>query len=397
MYFEIESEIIGSGSYGDIHLAKEKSGKEVAVKCCRISDNKGITNLIEPIIMSSFEHPYINHAHTIIAENKKLYIVQDLALNDLARATRIKKGGSLPNPNLLKEWTFALVQAVACLHRHSVIHCDIKAGNILLYPDDSIRLTDFGLAEFKATPEQTYNHLVGTNTHRPLENYLRYFWNESLDIWSLGCTLYEIAYGKLLFHHQDGWKKKFNNEKERYEIYQKYMNCLVHWGKHGPTSQHPIPDKLVLNAFQVEFSKYKYEGNIENEFDQLVLAMLVLDPKLRIKAIDAVKHNYFRNMTKSEYRIKEVERKELEPKFRLRVKRCIELSLSKESSRKIAFDIYARIDKELEIEDTNKIYACILLASKLTASEAKIKASISEVLEAEREICHHLSFHLLDF
>lgn len=200
--FDVTSTMLGHGSYGDVYLARDEYQKSYAVKCCEIT-NTGISNILEATIMGSFSHPCLNNALHIQASAKKLYIIQDLAESDLAKHTRRVRGNHQPSLAELRQWCFCLSQAVAVLHSRGVIHADIKASNVLLYADGAIRLSDFTLATKKWRKGEKFTKNVCTCTHRPLECLLKQEWDEALDIWSLGCTFYEIAYGVLLFPYQN--------------------------------------------------------------------------------------------------------------------------------------------------------------------------------------------------
>lgn len=179
--FTISDKIIGSGSYGTIYTAQNEYGRQLAVKCCNI-DSTGIPNILEASIMGSMIHPYLNRALRIQASDNKLYIIQEIAQTDLAQHTRRDKGNHRPGIVELKRWCFELAQAVSALHVDDIIHADIKASNVLLYADGSIRLTDYTLATKKWSRGEKFTHNVCTCTHRPLECLMRRSWDESLDI-----------------------------------------------------------------------------------------------------------------------------------------------------------------------------------------------------------------------
>jgi len=50
------------------------------------------------------------------------------------------------HPELLRKWSYGLVQGLACLHRQKIIHADVKANNVLLFGDQTVKLGDFTLA-----------------------------------------------------------------------------------------------------------------------------------------------------------------------------------------------------------------------------------------------------------
>lgn len=178
-------ETIGKGRFGAVYKCKE-DGEIKAIKCIKSCD----VHVAEPIIMSSIRHPHLNNALDVEFDSSYLFILQDIAITDLSRHTR-NKGLCIEQ---VKRYTIQITQAIYCLHKNGIIHADIKASNILLYNDDTVKLSDFTLSCFSLRRDG-FTHTVCTSSHRPLEKV----WSFPLDIWSFGCTIYEIRYGRLLF------------------------------------------------------------------------------------------------------------------------------------------------------------------------------------------------------
>ncbi|CAI8050411.1 Serine/threonine-protein kinase 10 [Geodia barretti] len=93
-----------------------------------------------------------------------------------------------------------MLQALECLHTSGCIHRDLKAGNILLCPDGSIRLADFGVSArpnkgqqqkkrdtFIGTPYWMAPEVVVCETNKDAP------YDQKADIWSVGITLIELA------------------------------------------------------------------------------------------------------------------------------------------------------------------------------------------------------------
>jgi serine/threonine protein kinase len=100
--------------------------------------------------------------------------------------------------NVIKKYTKQILEGLEYLHAHNVIHRDIKGPNILVDRDGLCRLSDFGGAKvikdeiefkqqnsFKGTP-----NWMAPETVRSME-YTRFS-----DIWSIGCTVIEMATGE---------------------------------------------------------------------------------------------------------------------------------------------------------------------------------------------------------
>ena len=156
---------LGQGSYGTVYLAKTEQNHQVAIKCCPF-DKQGIPNLFELVIMKSLHHPNLMNAIDILVLDQ-VYIVEPLGLMDLHYYTSIYKNNHVCTIEELKNFFFSLLQAVTILHSQNIIHCDIKASNILLF-NDGIKLSDFTLST-----KMRGTHQVITPTHRPLEVWLK--------------------------------------------------------------------------------------------------------------------------------------------------------------------------------------------------------------------------------
>lgn len=396
--FIISDKLLGHGSYGDVYLATDEHNKKVAVKCCNLDAN-GIPNILETSIMASFIHPYLNRALRIQASSNKLYIIQDLAVTDLAQHTRKDKGNNRPSYEQLRMWSFSLCQAVAALHNDNIIHADIKANNVLLYKNGSIRLTDFTLATKKWISDDTFTHNVCTCTHRPLECLLQREWNESLDIWSLGCTLYEIAYGQLLFNYQGALEPdhKVKNKEAKIRLRQRSINVILDWSRRGPIQTTPdsLIDFIIPSIEYIPFSLHEdFNDPNMSLFNDMICKMLSVDPTKRPTINQILSFPYFDSLSQPSYLFIKRPLNKLPIAEQARVTRHIQRATDNSIVQSLALSLYCRCNN-LSINETLKSATCTWIASKLvTGVLPKFKLKTSQLLMAEREICHNLSFRL---
>ncbi len=140
---------LGKGSFGTVYLCHDENNNKLAVKCIKTKDY-GVPSLSEASIMSVIRHPNISMALKIHATPQKLYIVQELAISDL----RVYRLNNNISEDLCCEWIHMMLQGVSCLHRYNIIHGDIKAGNILVYSGNRIKISDFTLSTDEKWPNK---------------------------------------------------------------------------------------------------------------------------------------------------------------------------------------------------------------------------------------------------
>lgn len=384
----LEQEPLGKGTYGRVYKCYDEYGTVMAIKCIS-TDHTGISCLMEASIMSAIHHPNLHRAVRIHATPKTLYIVSELALSDLSHWTRRDKGGTPPSLVQLQRWAYDLLQAVACLHRHHIIHGDIKASNVLLFPDGNVRLSDFTLST-KMWPQIDRRYTVCTHTHRPLEVILHQNWDTSVDLWSLGCTLYEIAYGEPLFPSQG---------KDNLQIRSRMINLLHDWATNGPLQQNfPNIDRPTIDFVPWKLSPL-WSHNDYQLFNSVLLSLLRIDPKERTPALNLLKHPFFsplKELGTSSYTIISTPSSKLDDDTYTRLQQTCSRYTSSRVLIDYAIDLYSRLLSLSQINDTTKIASCLWIGSKLIHRTPLVINDIplSHILSAERLICIHLSFRL---
>lgn len=396
--FNISDKMLGHGSYGDVYLATDENDNNFAIKCCKI-ESEGIPNILETSIMSSFYHPHINRAIRIHASDTRLYIIQDVAKMDMSQHTKREKGNYKPNIDELRQWCYNLSQAVETLHNENIIHGDIKSGNVLLYNDNSVKLTDFTLSIKKWSQHEKFKHKSCTCTHRPLECFLGREWNESLDIWSLACTFYEIAYGELLFPFQGILEKDSKSKEAKIRLQQRSINAILDWNLRGPMEQTPY-ELININQYPIDYLPYILCEDCEKPemrlFNDLLYKMLVVDPEKRLTIKSVLLHPFFINLSHPIHSHIVRPTNKINNNEKTRVLEYMNRITTNSNNVRLAFNLYSKCN---DIVLSEKILAttCVWIASKIVNNkDIDINIPKNQILHGERLICHNLCFRLHD-
>jgi serine/threonine protein kinase len=116
----------------------------------------------------------------------------DLHVGDLARYLNYE--AAKLTPLRVHNWIQQLTSALRHLCKLRIMHRDIKPENILVSHQDKLVLADFGMAKLDACAGETHSGYVVTRWYRPPEVLLRRPYCPKVDVWSMGCIMWEIRH-----------------------------------------------------------------------------------------------------------------------------------------------------------------------------------------------------------
>jgi len=201
---------LGRGAYGMVVSAKDNvNGNKVAIKknkdiFSNITNGKRI--LREMRLLNHMNHPNIVKVLDIIEpesidEFNDVYIVLEHMQSDLHKV--IYSDNDLSEEHILFI-TYQMLCALKYMHSANIIHRDLKPGNILINADCSIKICDLGLARGVGENDQFLTEYVVTRWYRAPEVVLNaQLYDQSIDIWSVGCIMAEMYNKKPLFRGED--------------------------------------------------------------------------------------------------------------------------------------------------------------------------------------------------
>jgi cyclin-dependent kinase len=227
---------LGEGGFGVVYKCKSDTGEIYALKKI-LTRKRGVPCLMEASISNTYNHPYLNKSILVNATLDGIYILQDVAPCDLHAWRKANKPTESQISNILHKVCLGL----SFLHKQDIVHGDIKPSNILYFNDDDIRLTDFNLTTYVKWKSDI--HLC-TSTYRPIELWANKEWSTKIDIWSLGCTFYELVFGKGLIPWQgdDKFVKK------------RYINCIVDWADFNSPTRKPKKYSITYHGPRIHAS-----------------------------------------------------------------------------------------------------------------------------------------------
>ncbi|MCX5790372.1 MAG: protein kinase [Elusimicrobia bacterium] len=199
--------VIASGGMGIVYEAVDRSLKRrVAVKQMRgdIRDDPREREAFikEARVVAGLKHPGIVEVYSIIEDGPDLYLVFEFVPGRTLHAM-LQEQGKLG----LKEAVIlfrGICAAVQHAHERGIIHRDLKPSNVMVTPDGSPKVMDFGLARFAPEGGAVVTKTVaGTPAYMAPEADQGHLRKES-DVFSLGVCLYETATGRLPFEGPSG-------------------------------------------------------------------------------------------------------------------------------------------------------------------------------------------------
>ncbi|HET1736467.1 TPA: Stk1 family PASTA domain-containing Ser/Thr kinase [Streptococcus pneumoniae] len=193
---------IGRGGMADVYLAKDLilDGEEVAVKVLRTNyqtDPIAVARFQrEARAMADLDHPHIVRITDIGEEDGQQYLTMEYVAGlDLKRY--IKEHYPLSNEEAVRIMGQILL-AMRLAHTRGIVHRDLKPQNILLTPDGTAKVTDFGIAvAFAETSLTQTNSMLGSVHYLSPEQARGSKATVQSDIYAMGIIFYEMLTGHI--------------------------------------------------------------------------------------------------------------------------------------------------------------------------------------------------------
>lgn len=260
---------LGDGSYSVVFECKNTStGRHYAAK----KYNKRLMYGFENMLKNEFKvlnRISLSHSHLLslidfFETEESFYLVTDLARggdlwNKIAEEEKL-------NEQTTRTITRQLVESVEFLHKHQILHHDIKAENVFFQSkhQDTILLGDFGLAKI-LQPQEKLHEVAGTLSYIAPEMLdYKIGYDFPIDVWALGVCVYFMLCGYMPFDC-DGDEETKDAIRNR-----KYL-----------------------------FEPSEYWVDVSSEAKDFILACLQVDPQKRLTASQLLQHSFLKiNLTK---------------------------------------------------------------------------------------------------
>nr|POF26896.1 mitogen-activated protein kinase kinase kinase npk1 [Quercus suber] len=236
------------------------SGELLAVKQVLIAENSAskekaqahIRELEEEVkLLKNLSHPNIVRYLGTVREEETLNILLEFVPGG-SISSLLGKFGSFPEA-VIRTYTKQLLLGLEYLHRNGIMHRDIKGANILVDNKGCIKLADFGASKqvVELATVSGAKSMKGTPYWMAPEVILQTGHSFSADIWSVGCTVIEMATGK------PPWSQQYQEVAALFYI--------------GTTKSHPpIPELLSVEAKDFLLKCLQKEPNLRPAASELL-------------------------------------------------------------------------------------------------------------------------------
>ncbi|XP_043722008.1 mitogen-activated protein kinase kinase kinase 3-like isoform X2 [Telopea speciosissima] len=196
-----KGKLLGRGTFGHVYVGfNSENGQMCAIKEVKvISDDQTSKECLKQLnqeiqLLSQLSHPNIvqYYGSELGEETLSVYLeyVSGGSIHKL-----LQEYGPFKEP-VIQSYTRQILSGLAYLHGRNTVHRDIKGANILVGPNGEVKLADFGMAKhitsssvlsFKGSPYWMAPEVIMNNSSG---------YSLAVDIWSLGCTIFEMATSK---------------------------------------------------------------------------------------------------------------------------------------------------------------------------------------------------------
>jgi len=290
--YEVKKKI-GQGAYGLICAATDRQkGDTVAVKKIANAFEDAIDckrTLREIRLLQHFNHENVLNLRDImlpppgaLEQWNDIYLALELMDTDLHYIIHSKQ--ALTDDHI-QYFIYQILRGLKAIHSAKVLHRDLKPNNLLVNKNCDLKICDFGLARgVDKSADQQLTEYVVTRWYRAPELLVENTkYDEAIDIWSVGCILAECLGRKALLPGRD---------------YLQQLRLIIE--ALGPPTAKDL--SIIENPQAVEYINAlpkkppvpfeKLYPNANAQAIDLLRLMLKFDPRERINADKALKHEY---------------------------------------------------------------------------------------------------------
>ncbi|KAH9321731.1 hypothetical protein KI387_016370, partial [Taxus chinensis] len=258
-----KGKLLGSGTFGHVYVGfNSENGEMCAMKEVTLfSDDSKSRDSVKQLgqeiaMLSHLRHPNIVQYYGSETVDDTLYIYLEYVSGGSIHQL-LREYGQFGEP-AIRSYTRQILAGLAYLHDLNTVHRDIKGANILVDPNGQVKLADFGMAKhitaqafplsFRGTP-----HWMAPEVIKNVNGY-----DLVVDIWSLGCTVVEMATAEPPWRQYEGVAAMFKigNSKELPAIPEHLSEegknfvrlCLQRNPSNRPTAAKLLEHPFVKNA-----------------------------------------------------------------------------------------------------------------------------------------------------
>lgn len=224
--------LLGSGSYGSVYLAKNKRSEFVAIKKFQMQDKQAYLSFKNEIkIFKKINSDYLVSILDYYKDSKYMYLVMEYAREgDLEQYIRSSyKNKKKMDSKFIDTVIYQITEALNVLHKNNIIHRDIKSSNILVFNDNLVKITDFGVSKLLENKNLLANTSIGTPYYMSPELVNGTPYNFSVDFWAFGCLIYKMLTNRYPFEASNMGALFYKIMKGKYNISKvpfKYRNIV---------------------------------------------------------------------------------------------------------------------------------------------------------------------------
>ncbi len=194
--------LLGKGGMGCVYRAADAvlGDEEIAIKILHpdfIHDEELMQRFLREVqLMRRVSHQNVVRTYDVGSDGNLAYFTMEYvpgqSLEPLIRDQAIPR-------SQVASLVVQIADALEAIHQAGIVHRDLKPGNVLLLNDGTVRITDFGVARPEVSEMTAHNEILGSVCYIAPEIWLGKDPGPSVDLYSLGIILYEIATGDVPF------------------------------------------------------------------------------------------------------------------------------------------------------------------------------------------------------